>query len=148
MAPRAAGDFNMAQRYELTAKDARILYAISFLLPATVSSGEWWWGWKVALLSLHPLVILFTGPSNIGFVLGMVWLRGRSFRAAAVAASLSVASMIYCGVIAPSSPGGGPIQFPGGWLGPGYYLWLLSGVMLLWSTIRALAASRRSVLLS
>ena len=50
------------------------LYVVSFALPAVINPdptpGFGWvemWGWQAALLSVETPVVIFVGPSNVGY---------------------------------------------------------------------------------
>jgi hypothetical protein len=93
-------------------------------------------------LSLVPPGLFIAGLSNIAFVVAAALrFRAGAFGSATVAALIAVSFMIFCGV---TSSGGGEIlgPYPGGRLGPGYYLWMLSGVLSVYSAIGALVNAR------
>lgn len=114
-------------------------WVISLLLPATCEGGGSALGIYVAFLSLfHPVSVL----SNVGLLAAGILLSFGKYRSALVASVLSVVSMVACGVLAPAEPanGGFFLATPGGNLGPGYYVWLLAGLLMLFATMRAFPA--------
>ena len=119
------------------------LYAASFALPAVINPdptpGFGWvemWGWEAALMSVQAPMVLIVGPSNVGYA-GAALLIAFGASGPAIASSVvALLSMAYCGIMLPSQPGGGPIRWPGGHLGPGYYLWLAAGLFMLACGVR------------
>ncbi len=124
------------------------LYAASFLMPAVINPHPTpgfglveTWGWQAALLSLTPLALPVAGPSNIGYLLAAAAAAARWFRVALALCAVSLASMIYCGIALPERPGD-TIRYPGGHLGPGYYAWLLAGIIMMAVAFRGRRAGR------
>jgi hypothetical protein len=139
------------------------LYALAYVLPATFtrhvtgSSGDvrWLitgWGWELALLSVAPLVAVFQSatvelayalltitPSNVCFVAAAIALWRQRRGAALVLASIALASMIYGGFVIQRYPGD-LIRVPYGHLGPGYYVWVIAGALLLWTAFSSRSA--------
>ena len=123
---------------------SRGIYAASFALPAVINPnptpGFGWvdtWGWEAALMSVTSPGVFIVGPSNLGYAASALLLR---FGPSAAAIACSVAALLpmaYCGIMLPPHPGGGPIRWPGGHLGPGYYAWLAAGIMMLVCGVRA-----------
>jgi hypothetical protein len=120
------------------------LYAVSFVLPAVINRSAdsyfgWveMWGWQAAALSFATPMAIFLGPSNLGYALAAVLIPSGFCRVAVVCSAVALLSMAYCGIILPSHSGGGPIQWPSGHLGPGYYAWLVAGIMMLVCAVRA-----------
>ena len=132
---------------------ALALYALSYVLPATFTSRITAWGWQAALYSLVPLLMAAQDPadrgawlmvlvfstSNVAFIAAAIlaWLRRR--RAALACAAASLASMVYGGVSMPfqqSELVGGPA----GHLGPGYYAWVIAGMLLIWTAFSSPSA--------
>ena len=120
------------------------VYAVSFALPSVINphptpySG--WvdtWGWQAALISVATPMVIFMGPSNLGYASAAVLIALGSSRAAIVGSVAALVSMAYCGIIVPTQPSGGPLRFPSGHLGPGYYLWFAAGVMMFACSVRA-----------
>lgn len=140
------------------------MYVLAYLLPATftrsaVGSGTepvWrvtGWGWQLALLSVMPVAglvqsatveILFAmvtiTPSNVCFVAAAIALWRRKRQAAIILACIALASMIYGGFVIQEYPGD-LIRVPYGRLGPGYYIWILSGIVLLWTAFSSRSAA-------
>ena len=94
------------------------------------------WGWQAALLSISTPMVMFMGPSNFGYAVAAVLIPFGFCRVAVVCSIVALASMAYCGIIVPSQSSGGPIAFPAGHLGPGYYAWLAAGIMMLACAVR------------
>ena len=120
------------------------VYAASFALPAVINPyptpGFGWvdtWGWEAALMSMMTPMVVIVGPSNLGYVAAALLIAIGSCRAAIACSVAALLSMAYCGIMLPPRPGGGPIRWPGGHLGPGYYAWLAAGVMMLACGVRA-----------
>jgi hypothetical protein len=120
------------------------LYAVSFVLPAILnpdptSSFGWvdTWGWEAAVLSFATPMVVILGPSNLGYAAAALLIPFGFCRVAVVCSLVALLSMAYCGFMVPSHPGGGPIRWPGGHLGPGYYAWLAAGIMMLVCAVRA-----------
>jgi hypothetical protein len=117
-------------------------YAVSLLLPAVIGTGSdpTMWGWQAFALSLNPIAII-AWPSNLGYVAGALLQKLDFPRAGLVASAVSVADMLFVAcVFLTSRSGGGPISTFSGFLGPGYFIWLTAGVMLLmsaWKSTRA-----------
>ena len=110
------------------------------------------WGWQLALLSVMPVAalvqtaaldLLFAAvtitPSNVCFVAAAIALWRRRRHAAIILACIALASMIYCGFLNQEYPGD-LIRVPYGRLGPGYYVWILSGILLLWTAFSSRSA--------
>ena len=123
-------------------------YASSLLMPAVINPTPTpyaglveMWGWQAALLSLVPVAMPTAGPSNIGYLLAAAAVAAGWCRAAVGFCVVSLASMIYCGIVLPPRPGD-PIRFPGGHLGPGHYVWLAAGAIMFTAARRASISSR------
>jgi len=139
------------------------LYALAYILPATftrsiVGSGgetQWritGWGWYLALLSIMPLIQIVTAaqfewwftaltitPSNVCFLAAAIALwRGRR-RTALVLALVSLASMIYGGFVIERYPSD-LVRIPYGHLGPGYYAWVIAGLLMAWTAFSSRSA--------
>jgi hypothetical protein len=138
----------MAKRFRWTRRRlyvaSLVIYAVSFLLPAVINPeptpGFGWvdtWGWQAALLSISTPMVMFMGPSNFGYLVAAVLIPFGFCRVAVVCTVVALVSMAYCGIIVPSQPSGGPIRFPAGHLGPGYYAWFGAGIMMLVCAVRA-----------
>src|SRR5687767_9129155 len=120
------------------------LYAASFALPAVINPdptpGFGWvetWGWQAALMSVEAPMVLIVGPSNVGYASAALLIAFGASRPAIACSVVSLLSMAYCGIMLPPRPGGGPIRWPGGHLGPGYYAWLAAGLMMLACGVRS-----------
>lgn len=98
------------------------------------------WGWELALLSIMPLVhplelvfaLVIVTPSNVCFIAAAIaaW-RGRQ-RLGQILALAALASMIASAfMIAPRASE--LVRLPYGLLGPGYYVWVTAGALLLWT---------------
>ncbi len=143
----------MADRARLTTKRLYFaslgVYAASFLLPAVINptptpSFDWveTWGWQAAIMSFETPMVVILGPSNLGYAAAALLIAMGSCRAAIACSVAALLSMAYCGIILPPRPGGGPIRWPGGHLGPGYYAWLAAGIMMLACGVRAWREAR------
>ena len=127
------------------------LYVVSFALPAVINPhptpGFGWveiWGWQAALMSLQAPAVLIVGPSNVGFASAALLLAFGASRPAIACSVVSLLSMAYCGIALPPQAGGGPIRWPGGYLGPGYYAWLTAGLLMLACGVRAWRDTRNA----
>jgi hypothetical protein len=127
------------------------IYAASFALPAVIdpspTPGFGWvetWGWEAAIMTVMTPMIVIVGPSNFGYIAAALLVAFGSCRAAIGCSVVALLSMAYCGIALPPQPGGGPIRWPGGSLGPGYYLWLGAGVMMLVCGVRACRERRNA----
>jgi hypothetical protein len=87
-------------------------------------------------MSVELPAVLIVGPSNVGYAAAALFLAFGSYQAAMGCSAASLLSMAYCGIALPPLPGGGPIAWPGGHLGPGYYAWLAAGLMMLACGVR------------
>jgi hypothetical protein len=123
-------------------------YIVSFGLPAVINPHPTpgfprveTWGWQAALMSVLPPMLVVTGESNLGYVLAALLVPAGWYRAAVASSLVSLLSMAYCGVALPERAGD-LIRFPGGHLGPGYYVWLGAGVVMFGSATRGLSAPR------
>lgn len=105
------------------------------------------WGWELALLSVmplvHPVELLFAlvtvTPSNVCFIAAAiaVW-RGKQ-RLAQILALAALASMIASAfLIEPRASE--LVRLPYGQLGPGYYVWVTAGALLLWTAFSSRSA--------
>jgi hypothetical protein len=119
-------------------------YAASFALPAVINPNPTpsfgrveLWGWEAALMSLTTPMVVIAGPSNLGYGAAALLMAAGSYRAAVACSAVALLSMAYCGIVLPPRPGGGPFRWPGGHLGPGYYLWLAAGILMLACGVRA-----------
>lgn len=125
------------------------IYTASFALPAVINpnptpSFGWveLWGWEAAQISLAtPMAVIF-GPSNLGYAAAAVLVHTGSRRAAIACSAGALLSMAICGIMLPLRAGGGPIRWPGGLLGPGYFAWVAAGVMMLVCGVRAYREAR------
>jgi hypothetical protein len=105
------------------------------------------WGWQAALYSVIPLLIWLRHPiaeiamlglamlvatSNLAFIAAAVLLPLRKRRAALACAVLALGSMIY-GAFAIDPVQSELIRLPAGHLGPGYYAWVMAGVLMAWT---------------
>lgn len=128
------------------------------MLPATFvrTTGETtWritaWGWQAALYSFIPFAIwlrhplaeiamlgyaLLITPSNLAFIAAAVLLPLRRIRAALVCAVVALVSMIASSYFIDARQSD-LIRLPAGHLGPGYYVWLLAGIVLVWTAYSA-----------
>lgn len=120
------------------------VYAASLALPAVINPdptpGFGWvetWGWQAALMSVQAPIVLVIGPSNVGYASAALMMAFGASRPAIACSVVSLLSMAYCGIMLPPRPGGGPIRWPGGHLGPGYYAWFAAGVMMLACSVRS-----------
>lgn len=120
------------------------LYAASFTMPAVINPyptpGNGWietWGWQAALMSVQLPMVLIVGPSNVGYAAAALLVAFGAPRPAMACSVVSLLSMAYCGLALPPLPGGGPIRWPGGHLGPGYYAWFAAGITMLVCAVRA-----------
>jgi hypothetical protein len=120
------------------------VYAASFALPAVINSNPTasfgWvdtWGWQAALMSVTTPMVVIVGPSNLGYAAAALLVAIGSYRAAIACSLIALLSMAYCGIMLPPRPGNGPLRWPGGHQGPGYYAWLAAGVMMLACGVRA-----------
>jgi hypothetical protein len=127
------------------------LYAASFALPAVINSSPTpgfglveIWGWQAALMSVQPPGVFVAGPSNVGYATAALLIAFGASRPAIASSVVALLSMAYCGVALPSQPGGGPIRWPGGHLGPGYYAWIAAGIMMLVCGVRAWRESQNA----
>jgi hypothetical protein len=123
-------------------------YIVSFGLPAVINPHPTpdfgrveTWGWQAALMSVLSPIIVVTGPSHLGYLVAALLVATGWYRAAMLASLVSLLSMAYCGLALPERPGD-PFRFPGGHLGPGYYLWLGAGIVMFVSAARAWRATR------
>ena len=138
----------------LLCRTAFALYGISLALPATFNdTGVTGWGWRAAFLSLLALpatavtldvvAVLSILPlplSNLGFFAAAYLLSMRRPLRALVASIVSVASMVYVAFLVPEQPSE-LLNEPAGRLGPGYYLWLMAGVVMLVAAARTSRAA-------
>jgi len=139
------------------------LYALAYILPATFtrsitgSGGETqWritgWGWQLALMSLMPIIgmiesatvemafaLLTITPSNVAFLVAAVALWKGARRTALAASGIGLASMIYGGFVI-QRHASDLIRIPYGHLGPGYYVWVIAGALLLWTAFSSRSA--------
>jgi hypothetical protein len=125
------------------------VYAASFALPAVIEpyptpSSDWvdTWGWEAALMSVELPVVLVVGPSNVAYLAAALFIAIGSYQAAMACSVASLLSMAYCGIALPRHSGGGPIDWPAGYLGPGYYVWLAAGIMMLVCGVRTWRQTR------
>jgi len=102
------------------------------------------WGWQAALSSIATPMVIILGPSNLGYAAAAVLIPIGSNRAAIAFSGVALLSMAWCGIMLPAQPGGGPIRWPGGHLGPGYYAWVAAGVMMLACGVRAYREARNA----
>ena len=82
--------------------------------------------WPMALTGLG------FGTSNLGFLGAAILLPLGRRRTALACALLAVASMLAGGYVVPAQQSelvGGPA----GHLGPGYYTWLIAGMLMVWT---------------
>jgi hypothetical protein len=113
-------------------------YAVSLLLPAVIgtNSDPNMWGWQAFSLSLNPIAIV-AWPSNLGYVAGALFQKLDLNRSAVVACAASVADMVFVAYIFLADRStGGPIRPFYGYLGPGYFVWVVAGVTMLASAWR------------
>ena len=126
---------------------------MSYVLPATFTSHVTAWGWQAALYSIVPvlmlaqdpldggawLMALLYTPSNVAFIAAAILVPLRKRPAALACIVVALASMIYGGVTMPAQQSelvGGPA----GHLGPGYYAWVIAGMLLGWTAFSSRSA--------
>ena len=131
---------------------------MAYALPATFvrTTGETtWrvtgWGWQAALYSFIPLLIwlrhplaeiemlgfaLLITPSNLAFIAAAVLLPLRRPRAALVCSAIALVSMIASSYFIDAHQSD-LIRLPAGHLGPGYYAWVLAGIVMAWTAYSA-----------
>ncbi|HUQ74812.1 MAG TPA: hypothetical protein VM183_08815 [Burkholderiales bacterium] len=113
------------------------------------------WGWQAALISVVPLIMwvdhpisnldmatmaLLVTPSNLAFIAAAILLALRKRRAAPACATIALASMIYAGFAIPAQQSD-LIHVPAGHLGPGYYAWVVAGLLMLWTAFSSRSAA-------
>ena len=78
-------------------------------------------------------------PSNLAFIAAAIFLPLRKRRTALVLAAIALASMIYGGFAVPAQQSD-LIRGPAGHLGPGYYVWVIAGALMLWTAFSSRSA--------
>ena len=71
-------------------------------------------------------------PSNVAFIVAAIALWKGKRRTALACALASLASMIYSGFLIEQYPSD-LVRLPYGYLGPGYYAWVIAGALMLWT---------------
>lgn len=111
------------------------------------------WGWQAALLSVLPvpiwleapgepgalLMMLMVTPANLCFIAAAILLALRRQRAALVCAVIAVASMVACTYFIEARQAE-LVRLPAGHLGPGYYVWLIAGILMSWTAFSSRSA--------
>lgn len=142
---------------------ALALYVLAYVLPATFvrTTGETtWritaWGWQAALYSVIPLLMwlrhplteigmlwlaLLIMPSNLAFMAAAILLPLRRPRSALACAAAALVSMIGSSYFIDAQQSE-LIRLPAGHLGPGYYVWVLAGILMAWAAYRAKVSAR------
>lgn len=113
------------------------------------------WGWQAGILSVVPLLmwgsapvanvemsfLVFTvTPSNVCFVAAAILLPLRRRRAALACALISLASMIYSGLFLVPAHQSELVRTPAGHFGPGYYVWVIAGMLMVWTAFSSRSA--------
>ena len=110
------------------------------------------WGWYLAFLSVMPLIQIVTAaqlewwfaaltitPCNVGFIAAALALWFGRRRLAIACAAIALASMIYGGFLIERYPSD-LVRLPYGYLGPGYYVWVIAGALMLWTAFSSRSA--------
>ena len=87
------------------------------------------------------LLALTVTPSNVCFLAAAILLPLRKRRSALVCALIALATMIYSGFFLVSDRLGEFVLTPAGHFGPGYYAWVIAGILMVWTAFSSRSAA-------